>query len=132
MVYCSSSTSLTENIVNLFFCIENYTLVLLILFLLFNLLGAAIIRMMNHFLGEDVFKKGLISFLKKYENGNADRNDLFNSLTEEAHKVPVLLPNETVKQIMDTWTERPGFPVIHAIADYPRKKLRLIQVYYYT
>ncbi|KAG5885710.1 hypothetical protein JTB14_037730 [Gonioctena quinquepunctata] len=93
--------------------------------------GAAIIRMMNHFLGEDVFKRGLTNFLKKHLNGNADRQDLFTSLTEEAHKSEALLRNESVQQIMDTWTERAGFPVIHCIANYEKNKLHIFQKRFY-
>ncbi|XP_018579251.1 aminopeptidase N isoform X2 [Anoplophora glabripennis] len=93
--------------------------------------GAAIIRMMNHFLGEEVFKNGLINFLKKHQNGNADRQDLFTSLTTEAHDAGVLLQNETVKHIMDTWTEKPGFPLVTARADYENKRLHITQRRFY-
>ncbi|VEN41546.1 unnamed protein product [Callosobruchus maculatus] len=89
--------------------------------------GACIIRMMNNFLGEAVFKTGLINFLHKYQYGVADREDLFTSLTEEAHKNGILPPNVTVGGIMETWTERPGFPVVHSIADYENNKLLLSQ-----
>ncbi|XP_076258416.1 aminopeptidase N-like isoform X2 [Rhynchophorus ferrugineus] len=89
--------------------------------------GACIIRMINHFLGEEAFKRGLIKYLEKFKYGNADRNDLFAALTEEAHASGALLPNETVKHIMDTWTEQAGFPVINVVADYQRNTLKLVQ-----
>lgn len=95
---------------------------------IFNFLGACIIRMMNHFLGEETFKNGLIKYLQKFKYSNADRNDLFNSLTEEAHLRSTLLKNETVKQIMDTWTEQAGFPVINVAPDYSRNTLKIVQV----
>lgn len=84
--------------------------------------------MMNHFLGEEVFRRGLINYLQKHQNGNADRQDLFTSLTMEAHKADVLLQNDTVKHIMDTWTERAGFPLVTAAADYENKRLHITQV----
>ncbi|KAJ8967087.1 hypothetical protein NQ314_003099 [Rhamnusium bicolor] len=43
-------------------------------------------------------------------------------MSKEAHREGVLSRNETVKDIMDTWTERPGFPVVTAIADYEKKQ----------
>ncbi|XP_066252731.1 aminopeptidase N-like isoform X1 [Euwallacea similis] len=89
--------------------------------------GACIIRMMNHFLGEETFKHGLIKYLQKFKFGNADRNDLFASLTEEAHLRRALPANDTVKQIMDTWTEQPGFPVINVAADYSKNVLTIVQ-----
>lgn len=84
--------------------------------------------MMNHILGEDVFRNGLIGYLRQHQNANADRQDLFASLTTEAHKAGALLPNETVKIIMDTWTERAGFPLVTVTADYENKKLHITQV----
>lgn len=83
---------------------------------------------MNHFLGEDTFKHGLIKYLEKFKYANADRNDLFASLTEEAHARGVLSKNENVKQIMDTWTEQAGFPVINVAADYTHNVLTIVQV----
>lgn len=82
---------------------------------------------MNHFLGEDPFKQGLIKYLEKFKYANADRNDLFASLTEEAQMRGVLSKNENVKQIMDTWTEQAGFPVINVAADYTRNVLTIVQ-----
>lgn len=93
--------------------------------------GAAIIRMMNHFLGEQTFKEGLVSFLKKYQNSNADRNDLFETLTKAAHTRNVLQSNESVKTIMDTWVQRAGFPVVTALANYSQNKIKLFQKRFY-
>lgn len=84
--------------------------------------------MMNHFLGEDTFKNGLIKFLDKYKYANADRNDLFNSLNEEAHRNGSLDSAVNVLDVMDTWTKQAGFPVITAIADHSNKKLIITQV----
>ncbi|XP_050293871.1 aminopeptidase N-like isoform X2 [Anthonomus grandis grandis] len=89
--------------------------------------GACIIRMMNHFLGEETFKNGLIKYLDEHKYGNADRNDLFTSLTEEARLRDTFESNETVKQIMDTWTEQAGFPVVNVDPDYEKGTLKLIQ-----
>ncbi|ERL90492.1 hypothetical protein D910_07840, partial [Dendroctonus ponderosae] len=89
--------------------------------------GACIIRMMNNFLGEETFKNGLIKYLQKFKYSNANRNDLFTSLTEEARLRNVLGAGESVKQIMDTWTEQAGFPVINVAPDYSRNTLKLVQ-----
>ncbi|KAL1506799.1 hypothetical protein ABEB36_006093 [Hypothenemus hampei] len=94
--------------------------------------GACIIRMMYFFLGEDTFRNGLIKYLQKFKYDNADRNDLFNTLTEEAHKRGSLLSNETVKQIMDTWTEQAGFPVLNVSPDYSRNILKIVQKRFLT
>lgn len=83
---------------------------------------------MHHFLGDQVFQNGLIKYLTEYQNGNADKDQLFEALTKEAHAAKALLQNETIKMIMDTWTDRPGFPVVNVVADYQKNKLRIFQV----
>ncbi|CAG9861766.1 unnamed protein product [Phyllotreta striolata] len=93
--------------------------------------GAAIVRMMNHFLGESTFRQGLVNYLKKYQYSNADRSDLFASFTEEAHKNEVLQPDENVETIMETWTKTAGLPVINVQPDYDRGVLQLTQKRFY-
>lgn len=43
---------------------------------------------------------------------SAEQNDLWYSLTNQAHKDEVLDPNFSVKEIMNTWTLQTGFPVV--------------------
>ncbi|XP_058451744.1 aminopeptidase N isoform X2 [Malaya genurostris] len=76
--------------------------------------GASIIRMMNSFLGRDAFKAGITQYLKQYQYDNADQEDLWEILTEHGHSHRTLPSTLDVKQIMDTWTLQPGYPVITA------------------
>ena len=70
--------------------------------------GGSILRMTQHFMTEDKFKQGVRSYLKKHQFGNAESKDLWESLQEWAN-----LPESlTISQIMDTWTNQPGYPVI--------------------
>ncbi|KAK7793608.1 hypothetical protein R5R35_013591 [Gryllus longicercus] len=80
--------------------------------------GASIIRMMDHFLTTDVFKKGLHNYLKKWSYDSSTQNDLWQALTEQAHADGVLAADVTVKRIMDTWTLQTGFPVVTVTRDY--------------
>lgn len=75
--------------------------------------GASIVNMMRGFLGEGSFRAGLRNYLKKYEFSNALQDDLWETMTEQAHKDGVLDFNLTVKEIMDTWTVQAGYPVVH-------------------
>ena len=43
---------------------------------------------------------------------NADQDDLWRYLTEQAHKDGKLNESITVKDIMDTWTLQMGYPVV--------------------
>lgn len=80
--------------------------------------GSSIIRMMHLFLGEEVFREGVSNYLKKFKYCNANQNDLWDALTESAHKHEVLSEDITVKKIMDTWTLQTGYPVIKVERDY--------------
>lgn len=80
--------------------------------------GAAIIRMMDHFLTTPIFKSGLTNYLKKRAYQSATQDDLWLALTEEAHRQGVLDSTISVKEIMDTWTLQTGFPLITVKRNY--------------
>jgi puromycin-sensitive aminopeptidase len=66
--------------------------------------GAAIIRMLEQFLGEETFRRGLVHYLSAHQYGNARTEDLWASLAQ--------VSGQPVKEIMDTWTKQPGYPVV--------------------
>jgi puromycin-sensitive aminopeptidase len=66
--------------------------------------GAAIIRMLEQFLGEETFRRGLVLYLSTHQYGNARTEDLWASLAK--------VSGQPVKAIMDTWTKQPGYPVV--------------------
>uniref|UniRef100_A0A1B6CLC6 Aminopeptidase n=1 Tax=Clastoptera arizonana TaxID=38151 RepID=A0A1B6CLC6_9HEMI len=84
--------------------------------------GASIIRMMDHFLTTDVFKKGLYKYLSSKAYSSATQDDLWEALTKQAHEDNVLDQSMTVKQIMDTWTLQTGFPLITVTRQYDSKE----------
>ncbi|CAH1985341.1 unnamed protein product [Acanthoscelides obtectus] len=83
--------------------------------------GSSLLRMMSLFLGEETVRKGVSKYLNKHKFSNAEQDDLWECLTEEAHKNKVLPGNLTVKTIMDTWTLQTGYPVITVTRDYEKK-----------
>ncbi|XP_050542648.1 aminopeptidase N-like isoform X2 [Daktulosphaira vitifoliae] len=89
--------------------------------------GASIIRMMDHILTRQVFRRGLTKYLSSKLYKNACQNDLWQSLTEEAQKSGVLDYTFTIKDIMDTWTLQPGFPVINVTRNYNSDSLIVSQ-----
>ncbi|XP_042215813.1 aminopeptidase N-like isoform X2 [Homarus americanus] len=74
--------------------------------------GASIIRMMNHFLTETVFRRGLKTYLTDLKYKNADQDDLWRHLTKAAREEGTLAEHLSVKTIMDTWTLQKGFPIV--------------------
>lgn len=80
--------------------------------------GALIIAMMRGFLGENTFRQGLKSYLRKFEYGNAIQDDLWEAMTSHAHSDKVLDQRFTVKEIMDSWTvQSAGYPVVSVKRD---------------
>ncbi|NXJ83943.1 AMPN Aminopeptidase, partial [Trogon melanurus] len=71
--------------------------------------GASVLRMLSSFLSEEVFQKGLQSYLHAFAYGNTVYTDLWAHLQQAA--VDVALPT-TVADIMDRWTLQMGFPVV--------------------
>ncbi|XP_058063365.1 aminopeptidase N [Anopheles bellator] len=74
--------------------------------------GAAIVRMMDSFLGGFAFKLGINEYLLTYQFDNAEQDDLWQILTVHGHRAGTLPASLDVKQIMETWTLQPGYPVI--------------------
>ncbi|XP_059621978.1 aminopeptidase N isoform X2 [Phlebotomus argentipes] len=77
--------------------------------------GASLIRMMNSFLGEEAFIFGVRSYLKRFEYSNAVQNDLWQIMSEIGHKFQVLPPELDVKNIMDAWTLKAGYPMLTVV-----------------
>ena len=79
--------------------------------------GGCVLMMLENFIGEDNFQKGLYDYLKKHEYANATTEDLWNSLGS--------ISRQPVRQMMNTWVRQIGYPIIEAqVKD---SKLRLSQ-----
>ncbi|KAL3511647.1 hypothetical protein ACH5RR_024364 [Cinchona calisaya] len=66
--------------------------------------GSAVIRMLQDYLGNDIFQKSLSSYMKRYAWGNAKTEDLWNVLSE--------VSGVEISKIMSIWTKQKGYPVI--------------------
>ena len=66
--------------------------------------GQSIIRMLESFLGESVFRDGVRKYIKNHAYSNTTTADLWQALTEVSGK--------PVGEIAPGWTEQPGFPLI--------------------
>ncbi|XP_026729087.1 aminopeptidase N-like isoform X2 [Trichoplusia ni] len=89
--------------------------------------GSTLIRMMTMFLGDEVFRKAINKYLRKYSYHNAEQDDLWRELTAVSQDYGTLTRNVTVKQIMDTWTTQTGYPILTVIRDYGEKSLTITQ-----
>ena len=66
--------------------------------------GCAVMRMLEHFLGEDSFRSGLRAYMKEFQYGNACGPDLWRAL-EKASSLPV-------HSLMQSWVTQSGYPVV--------------------
>src|SRR5437016_5326641 len=66
--------------------------------------GQSFLRMLESFLGEDVFREGIRGYIDAHKYSNSTTADLWNALSQAS--------NESVGEIAAGWTEQPGFPVV--------------------
>ena len=66
--------------------------------------GASILRMLEQFLGEATFRRGIRDYLKAHAYGNARTEDLWRALTAASR--------QPVRALMGFWTRQTGFPLL--------------------
>ncbi|KAK9070775.1 hypothetical protein SSX86_011177 [Deinandra increscens subsp. villosa] len=66
--------------------------------------GASVIRMLQSYLGPEVFQRALAKYIKRHACSNAKTEDLWAVLEEES--------NEPVNKLMHSWTKQKGYPVV--------------------
>ncbi len=71
--------------------------------------GQSVIRMIESFLGENVFRDGIRRYIAAHKFSNSTTADLWNALAESSGK--------PVGEIAAGWTEQPGFPVVKVRRD---------------
>ncbi|KAF5907632.1 aminopeptidase N-like, partial [Clarias magur] len=67
--------------------------------------GAAVLRMLSAYMGEEKFFDGLKIYLNKYKYKTANTADLWKCMQEATH--------EEIESIMPAWAEQVGYPVIN-------------------
>ncbi|KAL0679773.1 hypothetical protein Bca4012_007754 [Brassica carinata] len=68
--------------------------------------GASVIRMLQSYLGAEVFQKSLAEYVKNHAYSNAKTEDLWSALEAES--------GEPVNKLMSFWTKQTGYPVVSA------------------
>src|SRR5436305_1486685 len=66
--------------------------------------GQSFLRMLESFLGEDVFRDGIRRYIAAHKYSNSTTADLWNALSDAS--------NKSVGEIAAGWTEQPGFPLV--------------------
>jgi puromycin-sensitive aminopeptidase len=68
--------------------------------------GASVLRMLEQYMGPEVFRAGVRAYLRRHAFGNTQTRDLWEALGS-ASRLPV-------PEVMDGWVFRPGYPLVSA------------------
>ncbi len=71
--------------------------------------GASVLRMLEQYIGPDVFRGGVRLYLERHAFGNTQTNDLWDALGSAA--------NLPIPAVMDGWVFHPGYPILTARRD---------------
>lgn len=82
--------------------------------------GASVIRMLHDYIGEDTFRKGMNLYLTRHQYGNTCTEDLWAALQEASSK--------NVSDVMTSWTQHKGFPVVSVESEQTSKNQRLLRL----
>ncbi len=66
--------------------------------------GAAVVRMIEHYLGAEVFRDGVRRYMERHREGNAVAADLWRALGEAS--------GADVARVAHAWIAQPGFPLV--------------------
>ena len=78
--------------------------------------GGCVLRMLEHYVGEPNFQKGLKKYLSDFRYQNAQGQDLWDAIGK-ASKMPV-------SSMVNTWLKQPGFPLVEINQDGNNLKLK--------
>jgi puromycin-sensitive aminopeptidase len=71
--------------------------------------GAAVVRMLEQYLGEERFREGIRRYLAEHRFGNTETTDLWDAVEATT--------SEPSRRIMDSWIFQGGFPLVTATLD---------------
>ncbi|MGH9086189.1 MAG: M1 family aminopeptidase, partial [Acidimicrobiales bacterium] len=81
--------------------------------------GAAVVRMLEQYLGEERFRAGIRKYMAANRFGNTETTDLWDAIEEAT--------GEPVRRIMDSWIFQGGHPIVSVALQSDGRVLRLAQ-----
>lgn len=76
-------------------------------------MGACIIRMLENYVGPEVFRQGLEKYMRRHAYGNAYPEDLWDAIE--------VVSGKSIKKMMDPWIHQTGYPMISVSRIYDEK-----------
>lgn len=86
--------------------------------------GQALLRMLEAYLGEEPFRKGMRAYMARHKYGNTTSADLWDALEKASGK--------PVQKMASDWTTQPGFPLlkVEQACESGRRRITLTQMQY--
>jgi puromycin-sensitive aminopeptidase len=81
--------------------------------------GAAVVRMLEQYLGEDRFRAGIRKYMATHRYSNTETTDLWDAIEEAS--------GDPVRRIMDSWIFQGGHPIVSVSASDDGRVLHLAQ-----
>ncbi len=82
--------------------------------------GASVLRMLESYVGVDIFQSGISKYLRDHQFGNATGEDFWNAISAEA-------TNKPVAAIAQSFILQPGYPQVNATISEGGQGLKLSQ-----
>lgn len=83
--------------------------------------GASVLLMLMRYLGQDDFRSGLTTYLKRHSYENCESKDLWQAWEE--------VTNKPIADFMNAWTTQPGYPLV--IAEEKENTVDIVQQRFY-
>jgi puromycin-sensitive aminopeptidase len=80
--------------------------------------GAAVVRMLERYLGPSTFQRGVRRYIRRHRESNTEARDLWRALGEAA--------GESVERVVRPFIEQPGFPLVRLRTRAVRGKAELL------
>ncbi len=83
--------------------------------------GSRLLKMLQQYVGDKAFRKGLQEYFQTFQYGNTSSDDLWRALSSHSHK--------DIGGLMNTWIQQSGFPIVDlstTASGYTIKQQRLV------
>jgi puromycin-sensitive aminopeptidase len=77
--------------------------------------GAAVLRMLEQYLGAEPFRRGIVRYLNEHRFANTETTDLWDAIEAES--------GEPARAVMDSWIDQGGYPLVSVSAEGGQLKL---------
>ncbi|GAB1862311.1 hypothetical protein CAJAP_03390 [Camponotus japonicus] len=91
----------------------------------------AILRMLQHIITDEIFRKGIIKYLHTHQFNSATSDDLWNALQTVLDESDVPHNAYRLKEVMDTWIKQRHFPIVHVNRNNDTNQIILTQEHFH-